>query len=87
MPPHDDKPTAIGQNGHKPAVDIRSVIEAEEALADSLHGFAGKWVAVQNHAVIDDASDLDTLVGRINGQRQTAIVFRVEDESPAAHLQ
>jgi hypothetical protein len=86
MPQHDE-PTATGmQNGHKPAMDAQSAIKAEMALAKALHDYAGEWVAVENHAVIDNASDLQTLVGRLNGQRETAVVFRVEPDSPAAYL-
>jgi hypothetical protein len=58
-------------------------VRAEEAFGLELVQYAGSWVAVEDRAVIDNDSDLKNLVGRLNGQRDTATIFKVR-EDPAS---
>jgi hypothetical protein len=58
---------------------------AEEALGSDLVQYAGLWVAVEDHAVIADDPDLGNLVGRLNGQRDTAEIFKVREDPASSH--
>jgi hypothetical protein len=87
MPDHDEPTATSTQNGHVRDLDVPSAVEAEQALAEALYGYAGEWVAVKDHVVIDNASDLGTLVGRLNGQRATAEVFRVGENPETSYCQ
>lgn len=80
MPEHDEPTAVSARNGHVRELDVQSAIKAEMALAEALYAYEGKWVAVENHVVIDNSSDLEALVGRLNGQRATAEIFLVERE-------
>jgi hypothetical protein len=54
--------------------------EPEGAFADVLAKYAGRWVAVENNAVIDNDIDLSGLVGRLNGERASAEIFQVRED-------
>lgn len=56
-------------------------VKAEEDLGVDLIQYAGRWVAVQDHRVVDDDEQLGCLVDRLNGQRSTAEIFRVQEEA------
>ena len=43
-----------------------AVLEAEKSLGETFPDYAGQWVAVRNHAVIDHASSLNGLLGRVD---------------------
>lgn len=58
-------------------------VRAEEAFGRVLMRYAGRWVAVQDHEVLDDDEELERLVGRLNGQRDTARIFQVPVRSTA----
>jgi hypothetical protein len=60
------------------ANDLREGQEADEALEASLSNCAGNWVAVNHREVIDNDGNLGDLVGRLNGQRASAEIFKVE---------
>lgn len=67
----------LGAEDRTPSIEER--VEAEERLGVNLIEYAGRWVAVQNHQVVDDDANLGRLVDRLNGQRETAAVFRVRE--------
>lgn len=58
-------------------------IQAEEAFGLELIQYAGKWVAVEDRTVVADDLDLETLVGSLNGQRDTATIFKVPEDPSA----
>ncbi len=60
--------------------ELEREITAEEKLAAELENFAGKWVAVRDHAVIDSADTLSDLIERIEGQ-EVERVFEVPAQS------
>jgi hypothetical protein len=67
-------------------MSVEDQIRAEEALGFELVQYAGKWVAVQDHKVVASEETLRTLVDRLNGQRDTAEIFRVrEDPTTPCH--
>jgi hypothetical protein len=58
-------------------MSVEDQIKAEEMLGSQLVQYAGKWVAVEHHKVVANEETLRTLVDRLNGQRDTAEIFRV----------
>jgi hypothetical protein len=58
-------------------------IRAEEAFGLQLVQYAGDWVAVQDRAVLDNDKNLGALVGRLNGTRDTAEIFKVREDPSA----
>jgi hypothetical protein len=61
----------------------------EEALAEEQFGlvlvqYAGRWVAVQDHTVLDNDENLGCLLDRLNGERGTAEIFQVRDRHTTA---
>jgi hypothetical protein len=67
-------------------IDMTSIeqrVRAEEEFGSVLIQYAGRWVAVEDHKVLDDDAELEPLVDRLNGQRDTATIFKVR-EDPAA---
>lgn len=65
-------------------VSVQDQVKAEEGLGVDLIEYAGRWVAVQDHRVVDHDESLGPLVDRLNGQRETAEIFKVRDKpSPA----
>jgi len=69
---------AVSSSDQTPS--IKAQVKAEEALGIDLIQYAGHWVAVQDHRVVDDDETLGCLVDRLNGQRSTAEIFRVQEE-------
>jgi hypothetical protein len=63
---------------------VAEQVRAEETLGRALFQYAGKWVAVVDHAVIQDADTLDGLLERIEGKEEQAEVFRVPENPDAA---
>jgi hypothetical protein len=61
------------------ALSIQEQVRAEETLGVDLIEYAGRWVAVQDHRVVDDDENLGRLVDRLNGQRETAAIFKVRE--------
>lgn len=59
-------------------------IRAEEAFSLELVQYAGRWVAVEDRTVIDNDPVLGSLVGRLNGQRDTATIFKIPGDPAAA---
>jgi hypothetical protein len=64
-------------------MSVAENVRAEEAFGLDLIQYAGKWVAVQDRKVVDHDESLGCLVDRLNGQRDTAAIFKVR-EDPAA---
>jgi hypothetical protein len=65
-------------------VSVQDQVKAEEGLGVDLIEYAGHWVAVQDHQVVDHDESLRPLVDRLNGQRETVEIFKVRDKpSPA----
>lgn len=62
------------------SMGIQEHVRAEEDLGVALIQYAGRWVAVQDHQVVDDDESLGCLVDRLNGLRETAEIFRVQEE-------
>jgi Family of unknown function (DUF5678) len=58
-------------------------IRAEEAFGLELVQYAGRWVAVEDRTVIDNDPILGSLVGRLNGQRDTATIFKIPEDPVA----
>jgi hypothetical protein len=58
-------------------------VQAERAFGIELVQYAGRWVAVQDRIVLDNDETLGALLDRLNGQRETAEIFKVR-EDPAA---
>jgi Family of unknown function (DUF5678) len=56
---------------------IQERVRAEQELGLDLIQYAGRWVAVQDQKVLDNDEKLRPLVDRLNGQRDTAEIFRV----------
>jgi hypothetical protein len=52
---------------------------AEEQFGLELVQYAGRWVAVQDHTVLDNDENLECLLDRLNGERETAEIFQVRD--------
>ena len=67
----------MGINDH--TLSTQEQVRAEEDLGAELIQYAGRWVAVQDHRVVDDDEQLGCLVDRLNGQRSTAEIFRVQE--------
>jgi hypothetical protein len=72
----------MGIEDHR--LSIQEHVEAEETLGVDLIEYAGRWVAVQDHRVVDDDESLGRLVDRLNGQRETAEIFRVRERPSQA---
>lgn len=64
-------------------MDIVDPIRSEEAFGVQLVQYAGDWVAVQDHSVLDNDKSLVALVGRLNGTRDTAEIFKVREDPSA----
>lgn len=60
-------------------MSVEDQIKAEETLGFDLVQYAGRWVAVQDHKVVAHDETLGTLVAGLNGQRDTAQIFRVPE--------
>ncbi len=58
-------------------------VQAERAFGIELVQYAGRWVAVRDRTVLADDETLGTLLDQLNGQRETAEIFKVR-EDPAA---
>lgn len=67
----------MGADDHTLSIEER--VRAEQSLGVDLIEYAGRWVAVQDHRVVDDDENLGRLVDRLNGQRETAEIFRVRE--------
>jgi Family of unknown function (DUF5678) len=63
-----------------------SYAHAEEQFGAVLAKYVGQWVAVEDRSVVAYDPDLGNLVGQLNGKRETAIIFRVEDDPAATCL-
>lgn len=63
---------------------VAEQVQAEEALAATLDGFAGKWVAVVGHTVVASAATLEDLLGEIQGQEDQVEVFQVAEDGATA---
>lgn len=60
-------------------MSVEDQIRAEKTLGFELVQYAGTWVAVENHKVVASEETLGTLVDGLNGQRDTAEIFRVPE--------
>jgi hypothetical protein len=65
--------------------DVHRHIQAERKLSEQLADFAGRWVAVRDHAVVAYAKTDSGLLKEIEGQRVDR-VFRVPSAPGAALL-
>lgn len=63
---------------------IQERVMAEENFGADLIQYAGHWVAVQDCQVLDEDESLGCLVDRLNGQRETAEIFKVQAEPSEA---
>jgi Family of unknown function (DUF5678) len=53
-------------------------------LAEALLGYAGRWVAIIDHVVVQDAATLDDLLDRLDQrQRDRARILRVAEHPKA----
>lgn len=52
---------------------LQEHVRAEVRLSRRLAEFKGKWVAVRNHEVVDDADTLDELVERVETDEVDAV--------------
>jgi hypothetical protein len=52
---------------------LQEQVRAEVQLSRRLADFKGKWVAVRNHEVVDDADTLDELVERVETDEVDAV--------------
>jgi hypothetical protein len=71
-------------NSEEPDMSDVAIVPAEEEFGLVLVQYAGQWVAVQDRQVLDHDRDLGSLFARLNGERETAEIFRVGDDSAAA---
>ena len=46
-----------------------TILEAEKSLGQSFPNYAGQWVAVRDHAVVEHAPSLNGLLGRVDPAR------------------
>jgi hypothetical protein len=46
-----------------------TTLKAEKSLGESFSAYAGEWIAVRNHAVIEHAPSLNGLLNRVNPDR------------------
>lgn len=46
-----------------------TTLEAEKSLGESFSEYAGEWIAVRDHAVIEHAPSLNGLLGRVDPGR------------------
>lgn len=46
-----------------------TTLQAEKSLGESFPEYAGQWVAVLNHAVVEHAPSLNGLLSRVNPQQ------------------
>ena len=67
----------LGAEDHMLSIEER--VKAEERLGVDLIEYAGRWVAVQDQRVVDDDENLGRLIDRLNGQRETAAIFKVRE--------
>jgi hypothetical protein len=44
-------------------------LEAEKALGESFDDFAGQWVAIVNHAVVQHDATLNALLDRVDAEK------------------
>jgi hypothetical protein len=66
---------------------VADQLHAEDALSDQLDNYAGSWVAVVSHAVVQSAETWDQLLERLNpSQRERAEIFHVSEHPGALHL-
>jgi hypothetical protein len=63
---------------------VAEQVSAEEALGATLERFAGRWVAVENHLVIDDDETLEGLLEKITECSEDVEVFQVAVDPHAA---
>jgi hypothetical protein len=76
---------------HLPEMDLAEALrkrleeqlDAESELSRRLGDYAGRWVAVKDHAVVADAGTLDELLGIIDIDDVEA-VLEVEEKSGTA---
>ncbi len=61
-------------------MSIVQPVSAEEAFGLTLVDYAGDWVAVQDHKVLEHDKTLGGLVARLNGTRDSAEIFRVRED-------
>lgn len=68
-------------------VTVAEQVHAEEELSRQLFQYAGKWVAVIDHDVVQDAATWDELLERLDErQRERAELFHVSEHPDALHL-
>jgi Family of unknown function (DUF5678) len=66
---------------------VADKIQAEELLGRQLRRYAGRWVAVIDYAVVQDAPTWDELLERLNEeQRERAELFYVSEHPDAINL-
>lgn len=63
---------------------VAAQISAEEQLAQTLEQFAGRWVAVRDHAVVANSATLEGLLEQIEEAGEELEVFQVAEDPHAA---
>lgn len=63
---------------------VAEQIAAEHTLAHTLDQFKGQYVAIRDHVVIESASTLGELRGKIEGQEDEVEILKVASEPHAA---
>jgi hypothetical protein len=65
--------------------ELNKALEAEEVLARELAGYAGRWVAIHDRAIVADADSLEELLDRVDPGGLDRI-FEVPRETVASCL-
>jgi len=47
---------------------LKQTLKAEKALAQSFENYAGQWVAILNHAVVQHSETLNGLLARVDAE-------------------
>ena len=66
---------------------VAEKVHAEKELSTRLLKYAGRWVAVIDYDVVQDAATWGDLLERLDGeQRERAELFHVSEHPDALHL-
>jgi hypothetical protein len=64
-------------------VAVAEAVEAEERLSEALEKYAGQWVAIRQHVVVEAADSLEALLEKLNDATVDR-VFEVPSDDAAA---
>jgi hypothetical protein len=66
------------------SIDTGAGSPQDESMEAALNKYAGDWVAVEHDAVVEHDRNLGDLVERLNGNRGSAEIFKVEPRPDSA---